>query len=147
MAKRIIPLLALAVLLGCTTTETALSAPVTDPATTTPTAAAGEPEPAADPVAEPTAAPAHDRTLLFFLNPKGRPCQLQDQILTEMGAGLNDKVTLQYVSVADPLSKPALYQYGIRSLPALILVDGEGQELHRFTPGIQPEATILAALD
>jgi thioredoxin-related protein len=49
--------------------------------------------------------------------------------------------------VLEEASRPTLYQYGIRSLPALILVDGSGGELHRFTPGIQPAEAILAALD
>ncbi len=33
-------------------------------------------------------------------------------------------------------------QYGIRSLPSLVLTDGAGRELRRATPGIQPEEAI-----
>lgn len=91
------------------------------------------------------AAQAGDRKLMFFLNPNGRPCQMQQAILDQLGDGL--AVELQHVSVLDNGNRPTLYQYGVRSLPALILVDAAGQELHRFTPGIQSADTILAALD
>ena len=45
-------------------------------------------EKAAAPGAKPaapkaTAAPAPKATLVFFINPAGRPCQMQDQILLE----------------------------------------------------------------
>jgi thioredoxin 1 len=90
-------------------------------------------------------APAGDRKLLFFLNPNGRPCQMQIAILDQLGDQLG--VEVQRVSVLEEASRPTLYQYGIRSLPALILVNGSGGELHRFTPGIQPAEAILAALD
>ena len=106
--------------------------------------------PAAAPTAVPEAPAAvatGGRRLLFFLNPEGRPCQMQRAILEELGDDLTSVVAVEQVSVLDANNRPVLYQYGIRSLPALILVDAEGGELHRFTPGIQPAATSLAALD
>ncbi|MCK6504975.1 thioredoxin family protein [Myxococcota bacterium] len=92
------------------------------------------------------AAAEHDQTLLFFINPSGRPCQMQDQIIQEMGTSLTSKVNLQYVSVNDPASREIMGRYGVRALPTLILVDGEGAELHRFPAGIRPAETILAAI-
>ncbi len=125
--------------IGCSHAE-----PLAEPAT----------EAAAQPVVEVEAAPAEadplpaatdGRTLMFFLNPNGRPCQMQQGILDQLGESLT--VDVKHVSVLDNSNRPTLYQYGIRSLPALILVDSSGQELHRFTPGIQPADAILAALD
>lgn len=87
-----------------------------------------------------------DRTLLFFLKPTGRPCIRQDAILQDMGSGLTDKVHVEYVPVTDPANRQTLYRYGVRSLPALILVDPEGAELHRFPPGIRDADAILSVL-
>jgi thioredoxin 1 len=95
----------------------------------------------------PEVAATGDRTLLFFLNPNGRPCKTQQAILDEMGASLTDKVTVKNVSVLEQASRPMLYQYGIRALPNLIVVDGAGKELHRFTPGIQSADAIAKALE
>ena len=108
--------------------------------------ATAESEPGTD-AASADAAAGSGHTLLFFLNPNGRPCQMQQQLLEEMGATLTDKVALREVSTQVPGDRPLLYQYGIRALPLLILVDDAGKELHRFTPGIQSPDTILAALD
>jgi thioredoxin-related protein len=38
------------------------------------------------------------------------------------------------------------YTYGIRGLPSLILLDKNGKELKRFSPGIQDGKAILSAL-
>ncbi len=158
MAKPLLTALALTFLLGCARSEPAIAEAPAVPSPITEEAA--QPEPPAAPEApaqvledpgpadeDPAAATAGDHSLLFFLNPRGRPCQMQDQILKDMGSALTDKAALQYVSVADPLAKPNLYKYGIRALPALILVDAEGNEVHRFSPGIQSSDTILAALN
>jgi thioredoxin 1 len=83
---------------------------------------------------------------MFFLNPNGRPCKMQIQILEEMKDQLGD-VPVERVSVLDQTSRPTLYQYGIRALPALILVDDQGRELHRFSPGIQSASSIMAAIE
>jgi hypothetical protein len=87
-----------------------------------------------------------ERTLLFFLKPSGRPCIRQDAILRDMGSMLTDRVHVEYVPVTDSGNRPTLYKYGVRSLPALILVDAEGAELHRFPPGIRDADAILAVL-
>jgi len=85
--------------------------------------------------------------LLFFMNPNGRPCQVQDQILTEMGSELTDKVQVQYLKTTEMASaQPLFQQYGIRALPTLILLDASGNVAHRMTPGIQDRLKIKAIL-
>jgi hypothetical protein len=124
-----------------TPTAVAAEAPQAQPEAPAAATAQAPPAPATD---DGEAATSGDTELLFFLNPNGRPCQMQQAIIEEMGPALG--VDVREVSVHDPDSRPELYKYGIRSLPALILVDGQGEELHRFTPGIQSAETIGAAL-
>ncbi len=133
--------------LGCSPAEptapSALASPTLEPASAQAAAdgSAGRQAPAPDEAA------TQERTLLFFLNPNGRPCKTQQAILDEMGVQLTDRVTVRNVSVLEQGNRSALYQYGIRALPNLILVDGAGRELHRFTPGIQSADTIAQALE
>ncbi len=138
-----LPLLAL--VLGACSTD---PGPQAAQAATTPTTAvaAASASTSAAPEASP-AATAHDRTLLFFLNPSGRPCQMQDQIIRQLGTELTSRVDLRYVSIDDPSSRALMGSYGIRALPTLILVDSSGSELHRFPAGIRDGAAILAALE
>jgi len=90
-----------------------------------------------------TAAP--EKTVLFFMNPNGRPCQMQETILIGMKEKLGRLAQIKYVQTTEPADRAAFSKYGIRGLPSLILVDKEGRELTRFPPGIQSEETILAA--
>lgn len=86
-------------------------------------------------------------TLLFFMNPNGRPCQIQDQIITGMGKNLSGKADLSYVRTTEmETAREKFMKYGIRGLPTLILVDSKGAVIHRFTPGIQNAETISAQL-
>ncbi len=92
---------------------------------------------------EPRMAAAHaPRTgpvprLVFFMNPNGMPCQMQDRILREMAAELNGRAEIVYYKTTEPTDIPQFGRYGIRSLPALLLADANGAELRRATPGIQ----------
>lgn len=89
---------------------------------------------------------APEKTLLFFMNPNGHPCQMQEKVL----AGMNEKIgilaKIQYIKTTDPSARELFEKYGIRGLPSLIVLDRSGKELTRFPPGIQNEETILAAL-
>lgn len=85
-------------------------------------------------------------TLLFFMNPAGRPCQTQDQILAEGRSKWESRLTLRYVRTDVPADRDVFYQYGIRSLPALILVGADGREITRYSPGIQPVDAVLAGI-
>ncbi len=85
-------------------------------------------------------------TLLFFMNPAGRPCQTQDQILAEGRSRWESRATLRYVRTDVPADREVFYQYGIRSLPNLILVGADGKEITRYSPGIQPVDAVLAGI-
>ena len=148
---------------GCATAESSDSAtPAAQteakakPAAAKPTAAkpaAAKPaaeaaKPAAPASEKPTQADAAapEKTVLFFLNPNGRPCQMQDGILKEMGSSLTDKASVKYIPTTNPQMRPIFYKFGVRSLPTLVIVDKDNNELHRFTPGIKDAETILSAL-
>ena len=97
--------------------------------------ASGAPAPAPE-----TAADGLPR-LVFFMNPNGAPCQLQDQLIRGMAPELTGKITVVYLRTTVPAEIPFFERYGVRSLPQHLLVDGAGRELRRATPGVQqPEA-------
>lgn len=92
------------------------------------------------------AAPAPKPTLIFFMNPAGRPCQMQDQILAESKAQWEPLATLRYARTDKEADRDAFYKYGVRSLPNLILVDPDGKELKRYSPGIQSADAVLTGI-
>ncbi len=100
----------------------------------------------AKPEAKAPAKTAAKPTLIFFINPAGRPCQMQNQILNESRAKWEPLVTLRYARTDLAADRDLFYHYGIRSLPSLIVVDGDGKELHRFPPGIQQAETVLSGI-
>jgi thioredoxin 1 len=75
--------------------------------------------------------------LVFFMNPNGAPCQTQDRILREMSSELSPRVEVVYYRTTVPADIARFQEYGIRSLPLLLVTDGTGRELRRATPGIQ----------
>lgn len=75
--------------------------------------------------------------LVFFMNPNGAPCQMQDRILQEMAPELKGKAEVVYYKTTISTDIPKFQQYGIRSLPTLMLTDASGKEIRRATPGIQ----------
>jgi hypothetical protein len=85
-------------------------------------------------------------TLLFFMNPAGRPCQTQDQILAEGRNKWESRATLRYIRTDVPADRDAFYRYGVRSLPNLILVGADGKEITRYSPGIHPVDAVLAGI-
>ena len=90
--------------------------------------------------AAPAQAPRRTGTLprlVFFMNPGGVPCQMQDRVLREMSAELSTRAELVYYRTTDPADLEQFGRYGIRSLPALVLTDASGREIRRATPGIQ----------
>jgi thioredoxin 1 len=100
--------------------------------------------PAAPQVQAAHAAPRGDLPrLVFFMNPFGRPCQMQDQILQEMAPSLSGKVEVVYYKTSDQADLARFAQYGIRALPMLILTDATGRELRRATPGVQGPPQVL----
>ena len=97
--------------------------------------------PAQKPAATATAAGTLPR-LVFFMNPNGTPCQMQDRVLEEMEAELEGKVDLVYYRTTEGRDLAQFQEFGIRSLPALVLTDAAGHELRRGTPGIQPVESV-----
>ena len=74
--------------------------------------------------------------LVFFMNPNGRPCQLQDQVLQQLGPSLQGRVEVVRFRTTTPGDLAMFERFGIRSLPQLVVTDAGGQELRRATPGI-----------
>jgi thioredoxin 1 len=102
------------------------------------------PTPAPTPLTAPSKASVTGKRprLVFFMNPNGRPCQMQDQILRGMAAELSARADVLYYRTTDSGDLARFEQYGIRSLPTLMLTDPDGAELRRATPGIQSEAQV-----
>lgn len=114
-------LLASVALAACSRAESATTAPA-GPA---PMAAHGRP-------------PATLRPrLVFFMNPNGMPCQMQDQILRELAPELAAAVDVVYYRTTVGADIAQFQAYGIRSLPQLVVTDPAGREMRRATPGIQ----------
>jgi len=57
------------------------------------------------------------------------------------------KFNLANVSVTNQGDRQAFYDYGVRSLPSLVLVDKAGNINKVFAPGIQDIQTITLALN
>jgi hypothetical protein len=87
-----------------------------------------------------------ENTLLFFMNPNGRPCQMQDEIIHSMQGSIDSLVNVRYVKTTNEQDQSEFYKYGIRSIPLLIVVDKTGKEIRRFTPGIQEQEKLIAEL-
>jgi thioredoxin 1 len=100
-------------------------------------ALADAPRPAVAAAASSRTAAAPLPRLAFFMNPNGAPCQMQDRILQDMGPDLKGKVEVVYYKTTVPTDIAKFQQYGIRSLPTLVVTDASGKEIRRATPGIQ----------
>jgi thioredoxin 1 len=85
--------------------------------------------------------------LVFFMNPNGAPCQMQDQILQGMAGELKGKATVVYYKTTVASDIAMFQQYGIRSLPLLLVTDASGKEIRRATPGIQSAAQVRQLLN
>ncbi len=101
--------------------------------------------PATRPAAPSGAAAALPR-LVFFMNPNGMPCQMQDRVLREMSPELSGRATLVYYRTTEAADLARFDQYGIRSLPMLLVTDASGRELRRATPGIRSAEEIRQLL-
>lgn len=137
MAKQLIILLVTLLLVGCSGEEEK-KAPVQR--ATNQAVDIAQPLAQQD-MAQPLA--AHDNLLLFFINPNGGPCRMQDRILKEMAADLKERITVRYVQTTVQSDMNLFYQYGIRSLPSLVLTTSTGKELGRLTPGVHNAPAVL----
>jgi hypothetical protein len=85
--------------------------------------------------------------LIFFLDPGGRPCQMQDQILQDLAGDLKNRVALRYVQTTVAEDRRVFYKYGIRALPTLVLADASGSEIGRLPPGVKGAEDIRALIN
>jgi thiol-disulfide isomerase/thioredoxin len=86
-------------------------------------------------------------TLVFFQNPQGGPCRAQKEVLQKLQQDRKNNFNIANVSTLKPEDQKAFYDYGIRNLPMLVLVDKQGNISRVFPPGIQSYEALAAALD
>jgi thioredoxin 1 len=89
---------------------------------------------------------APNKEILFFMNPNGHPCQMQNAILDGIRDSLAGLATIKFYKTTEDADRDAFGKYGIRGLPTLVIADSKGNEISRFTPGIQDKTTILRTL-
>ena len=128
MKQRIIALLAAALLAAASLASAAPKAPLSTPVLSQ---AIGKGKP----------------TLVFFQNPNGGPCKAQQQVLDKLTEKRKGTFIVAPVNAMEQNDQKAFYDYGVRSLPSLVLVDKAGSISKVFPPGIQSIETISAALD
>ncbi len=85
--------------------------------------------------------------LVFFIDPNGGPCQMQENILSQMAAELDGKVLIRPVKTTVPADMDIFYAYGIRALPTILLADSSGKEIKRLSPGVHAAETIRNLLN
>ncbi len=86
-------------------------------------------------------------TVVFFINPMGGPCKAQKQVLEQLQKDRGSNFNIAYVNALKEENQRAFYDYGVRSLPTVVLVDKQGKISRFFPPGIQSYETLAAALD
>lgn len=86
-------------------------------------------------------------TLVFFLNPQGGPCRAQNSVLEKLYKDRGGNFNVAYVNALKKENEQAFYDYGVRNLPSMVLVDSTGKIARVFAPGIQSPETVSAALD
>lgn len=86
-------------------------------------------------------------TLVFFQNPYGGPCKAQKVVLDKLVEQRKGNVNIVGINAMNQNDQKAFYDYGVRSLPSLVLVDKSGKIGKVFPPGIQNIETISGALD
>lgn len=90
---------------------------------------------------------AGKKTIVFFLNPQGGPCRAQNEIVQKLQKDRKANFSVAYISTMNPADQKAFYDYGVRNLPQLVLVDSKGKIAHFFPPGIQSYETLAVTLD
>ncbi len=108
---------------------------------------AGPPAPLSTPELQKVIGSGKKNTVVFFLNPEGGPCRVQNEILQQLYKDRGAKFNIAYVSATQPGNEKAFYDYGVRGLPSLVVVDKEGKVARVFPPGIQSYQVLAATLD
>lgn len=86
-------------------------------------------------------------TIVFFLNPMGGPCRSQNGILQQLQKDKGSSFNIVYVSSLEQQNQQAFYDYGVRNLPSMVIVNKQGKITTVFPPGIQSYETLAAALE
>lgn len=73
--------------------------------------------------------------------------QAQKGILDKQLQDRKGNFNIASVNAMNQNNQKAFYDYGVRSLPSLVLVDKTGKISKVFPPGIQNQETFTAALD
>ena len=129
MRQRIITIFTAALIASATIAMAASSAPLSTPALKQTIGSNGKP------------------TLVFFQNPYGGPCKAQKRELDKLTEKRKGTFNIASINAMDQNDQQAFYDYGVRSLPSLVLVDKAGAISKVFPPGIQQVETISVALD
>jgi thioredoxin 1 len=87
------------------------------------------------------------KTVLFFLNPNGAPCKLQNVEIEKLKQNQGDKINIVYVNAMSQADQQVFYDYGIRSLPSLVLIDSKGGIAKYFPPGIHKYDSLVDAIN
>lgn len=109
--------------------------------------AAGPAAPLSTPTLKKTIASNGKPTLVFFENPNGGPCRMQKAMLDLLAEQRKGTFNIASVSTLERNDQRGFYDYGVRSLPTLVLVDKGGKIGKVFPPGIQSIESISLALD
>jgi thioredoxin-like negative regulator of GroEL len=86
-------------------------------------------------------------TLVFFQNPYGGPCKMQKEILDKLYRDRKGNFNIASVNAMNQNDQKAFYDYGVRSLPTVLLVDKKGAIARVYPPGIQRYESLSAILD
>lgn len=68
------------------------------------------------------------KTILFFMNPNGQPCRMQNAIIEDMKDSLKGLAQVAYVKTTEPADRDKFETWAIRGLPSLIIVDKNSKE-------------------
>ncbi|NTV50179.1 MAG: thioredoxin family protein [Geobacteraceae bacterium] len=109
--------------------------------------AANPAAPLSTPTLKKTIASNGKPTLVFFENPNGAPCRAQKALLNKLVEQRKENFNIASVSTLNQEDQKGFYDYGIRSLPTLVLVDKAGKISRVFSPGIQNTEVLSSALD
>jgi thioredoxin 1 len=103
--------------------------------------------PRSTPELQKTIGAAKKNTIVFFQNPMGGPCRTQNEILQRLLKERKNGFNIASVSTMKQEDQRGFYDYGVRSLPTIVLVDKNGNINRFFPPGIQSSEALAAALD
>ena len=128
MQKNILLLIVFGIFIGCSTEQQAANSSQSG---------AAEPQTITSSSTPAEASEELSFKLVFFLDPNGGPCIMQNNILLDMANELKEKVNVRYVQTTISNDRKLFSHYGIRALPTLLLADSSGKEIRRMPPGVK----------